>query len=706
MKTHQRRDRAVCFLSLLNVTKRTYLLVLFLLLCLLLLRVAAQEAAQQPNEGGAQEQGPARPSNDSSVVLLFSQVLQSHKQSHLLNLSFTSSSPSTQPQQPLTSSHLPRNISDYYQGTWTKLTSSSILSSPSPSSTTTTNENKEEQGAKEGEDKEGVKEDEGGGEEEGGVEKRTEKPLLPKAEFSFASTVVGSLIYQLNAKPSNVSHIDTVTGELVLRNGMWSTNTNTRFALQGLYFWKTGHLFLVANPLQHALVQNFSLALTNKTTIEDVILAADRIPFQFANESHSASDKPRLAAGSSSSVPSACHFQAVFRLERARDDISSAGHTSSDQENKPKLHLKGISYSPNCEIAIFSDASSVQFEHYFHKARLYVTAFILLTCLQVVLLINQMKQNHSRAALTKVSLMTIGIHTVMDSHLGFIHLSAGIAVGAVFDAFALAAFVNFILFSIFEMRYLVSILKARHPEEFALGWEAVRRKIRELYMRFYGGLLLGFIAIYYFNGIFLISMFIIYSMWIPQIYCNVTQCCSNAFTAKFVIGTSLIRLFIPLYFYACPYNFLHVEPRPQLASCLAAYLFFQVVILFSQDTLGPRWFIPKMLLPAKYDYKRRVEIDPEMGGKVDCVICMNAVYVTGRSPFSASSSSLRSLLLLRPRNNQQQQPQSEEQGEERTERDYDYMVTPCNHVFHSECLLRWMEFKMECPTCRGLLPYT
>lgn len=32
------------------------------------------------------------------------------------------------------------------------------------------------------------------------------------------------------------------------------------------------------------------------------------------------------------------------------------------------------------------------------------------------------------------------------------------------------------------------------------------------------------------------------------------------------------------------------------------------------------------------------------------------------------------------------------------------MVTPCNHFFHPDCLNRWMDVKMECPTCRQLLP--
>ena len=29
-----------------------------------------------------------------------------------------------------------------------------------------------------------------------------------------------------------------------------------------------------------------------------------------------------------------------------------------------------------------------------------------------------------------------------------------------------------------------------------------------------------------------------------------------------------------------------------------------------------------------------------------------------------------------------------------------YMLTPCNHIFHSECLVKWLEYKQECPNCR------
>lgn len=34
----------------------------------------------------------------------------------------------------------------------------------------------------------------------------------------------------------------------------------------------------------------------------------------------------------------------------------------------------------------------------------------------------------------------------------------------------------------------------------------------------------------------------------------------------------------------------------------------------------------------------------------------------------------------------------------------EYMVTPCGHSFHTDCLEKWMELKYECPYCRNKIP--
>ena len=75
----------------------------------------------------------------------------------------------------------------------------------------------------------------------------------------------GILVFQLSTKQSPLSFVDIVQvlyiiqdvlkkltdqikGDLMIRDGMWSTDGNKRYLLQGLYFWNTGDLFMIANP--------------------------------------------------------------------------------------------------------------------------------------------------------------------------------------------------------------------------------------------------------------------------------------------------------------------------------------------------------------------------------------------------------------------------------------------------------------------------
>lgn len=55
---------------------------------------------------------------------------------------------------------------------------------------------------------------------------------------------------------------------------------------------------------------------------------------------------------------------------------------------------------------------------------------------------------------------------------------------SLFNAFATAAFFKFVVFSIFEMRYLLTIWKASRPANSGEGWEAMRRELSLLYSRF------------------------------------------------------------------------------------------------------------------------------------------------------------------------------------------------------------------------------
>ena len=34
----------------------------------------------------------------------------------------------------------------------------------------------------------------------------------------------------------------------------------------------------------------------------------------------------------------------------------------------------------------------------------------------------------------------------------------------------------------------------------------------------------------------------------------------------------------------------------------------------------------------------------------------------------------------------------------------EFMKTPCGHKYHPKCLRKWMEIRMECPSCRQVIP--
>lgn len=73
-------------------------------------------------------------------------------------------------------------------------------------------------------------------------------------------------------------------------------------------------------------------------------------------------------------------------------------------------------------------------------------------------------------------------------------------------------------------------------------------------------------------------------------------------------------------------------------------------------------------------------------GGMDCAICCNLIHFNSRDnlvslftvPLLLIMCSDLSILL--------------------------HKITPCDHVFHEECLERWTHVKLECPVCRSALP--
>jgi hypothetical protein len=73
-------------------------------------------------------------------------------------------------------------------------------------------------------------------------------------------------------------------------------------------------------------------------------------------------------------------------------------------------------------------------------------------------------------------------HDIMAAYFPLLHVQ--LSTESLFNAFATAAFFKFVVFSIFEMRYLLAIWKANRPLNSGEGWEIMRRELSVLYSRF------------------------------------------------------------------------------------------------------------------------------------------------------------------------------------------------------------------------------
>lgn len=210
---------------------------------------------------------------------------------------------------------------------------------------------------------------------------------------------------------------------------------------------------------------------------------------------------------------------------------------------------------------------------------------------------------------------------------------------------------------------------------------------------------------------------LLYSIWVPQIYRNVVRGTRKSFLWKFVIPVSIIRYIPVMYLCLDSSNVLRHRYDPNLAIGIAIYLWLQVTLLGSQYVFGPRFFFPGGVLSNLYDYHpiiteedletgfdmssdsapilsesgegkpdSRSENQPLIGSgeiSVDCAICMNPVIIpmVPKDQISWAKSNPTSILARRR-----------------------YMVTPCRHVYHTECMEHWMRARLQCPICRNPLP--
>ncbi|XP_010555112.1 PREDICTED: transmembrane E3 ubiquitin-protein ligase 1-like isoform X2 [Tarenaya hassleriana] len=470
----------------------------------------------------------------------------------------------------------------------------------------------------------------------------------------------GNSVIELVTTPTKITAVHYVQGRVVFRDVFGNERNlggGTQIKVEGVYIWPFRQLRLVANSGKGTdLGQEDDHLLWNTYHLLGI----------FSSQVFQESPRDRIMRKKISSI---FEMEKHCNIEIAAQ-ISHVASNENDGE-QDSYHIEGLMESPavdddgDCFSPLLLNATSVNIEVYYNKAVNYTLMVTFISFLQVLLLIRQMEYSNTQSGAAKISIVMIGQQSIMDSYLCLLHLTAGVLVESLFNAFATAAFFKFVVFSFFEMRYLLAIWKASRPSNSGDGWETMRRELPFLYSRFYGILLGGILIMYGLHNYMRSILLVMYSFWMPQIIANVIRDSRKPLHPYYILGMTVTRLAVPLYVFGCPSNFMRVEPSKVWCVCLCVFIGFQASLLLLQHYFGSRCFIPHQMLPEKYIYYRRL-FDHDVNRTTDCVICMTAIDLMQHSG--------------------------------------DCMVTPCEHFFHSGCLQRWMDIKMDCPTCRRQLP--
>mmetsp|Transcript_7369 Transcript_7369/g.20620 ORF Transcript_7369/g.20620 Transcript_7369/m.20620 type:complete len:508 (-) Transcript_7369:108-1631(-) len=358
-----------------------------------------------------------------------------------------------------------------------------------------------------------------------------------------------------------------------------------------------------------------------------------------------------------------CHVHAAMQLSSGNADT---GGSSGDKGASNSV--TGEVVAKECGFSVIFSGEAVDIPHLTQKVVHYSIWANILTIIQIRCFLMQMRHTEEGPSAAKVSVVCIAMQALMDAYDSFLHLCLGLASQYMFNTIAVVSLFKFILFSLLEARYLLTIWRQRRHEAFTQGWDVVRRELSWLYSRFYGVLIIGLIVIYK-NLEHLDTIVLIFqAYWVPQILHDVWQGSRSAVRPAFVCIISITRTLFMLYLWGCPHGVFSGDLYPRLPGspswvfCASVVLLqaFQLTVMALQRRLGPRWFVPWICMPWAYNYHRGIRIEPG----TDCVICMSEI-----DPEDANR-----------------------------------VATPCSHNFHRACLEQWMDVKMECPTCRMTLP--
>ena len=322
-----------------------------------------------------------------------------------------------------------------------------------------------------------------------------------------------------------------------------------------------------------------------------------------------------------------------------------------------------------------------------------------------------MKINEHREIGNKLSILSISINCYCKVIICIMHffLSISITDEDMSYQFGVPTIIYFFGFTGFELKLLLLVFKIRHN---GIGnQELYRKRLLCLYLFFYIFLSIMVLNIRECLTNYSLILFVYSFAWLSQIIYSMVINSRPPMSRMYIICLSLGRLYIPLYIKGLDGNIFDLKPSYLKVYLLVIITSIEIVILFLQKSFGARTILPKKYRRQGFDYYRdKVNIEQHVSKNPTCVICLENLNVDVDENFNAIKKKIKKnnycdkimhICFIDKIKGKINRWIKNMEGKNTKKK---YMITPCDHVFHTICLEKWMLQKNECPYCKGVIP--
>jgi hypothetical protein len=378
----------------------------------------------------------------------------------------------------------------------------------------------------------------------------------------------------------------------------------------------------------------------------------------------------------------------------------------------------------------------------------------ILSMISTTILTQNIYNNHS--VLSALNMFSVSQNLIWHSYCCMSNISLAMNHPRFTIEFCIVSCFYLFNFTIFDSRLLFSYWKVQ--SSILTNTLFLRLKLR-FYLLFY----ICFFASFFFLCTFFYDYFyiiiLIFILWVPQILQNIIKNNKFIFPLIYIIGNTLDRIIIPLYFRGFD-NFFSIKKNLLFILFIFSFIVLCIIFLYLQLFYGNRFFLAEKCQIEEFNYYRTKEeliAYKDNISSEECVICLFQIFETEKEDNNSNevnnnnnknindeilkgeeviarlnSDHLNNNLYIKANTNPDEQIlklEIKDYGKEITNKlsfkqilriifcknffsfyklneniyNKQYMLTPCHHVFHTECLETWFERKKECPNCRTQL---